>query len=193
MSKQAGAILLAWGLLALWGCGPKAAAPTPTVNESMTQVMAPNAQTIWDITSGAFNDKGDGLAASKISAKDWADLEVAGRQLRDRAQLLAEAHRVTVVGPGEVIMGEHAAGAPSPIGHEWDAASAKQVQAMIDAKPALFAQRAKVLADAGATTIKAAQAKDAAMLYGVSSNLDEVCDGCHQKFWGTDEPPPFPH
>jgi hypothetical protein len=21
--------------------------------------------------------------------------------------------------------------------------------------------------------------------------MDAVCDGCHEKFWGTDEPPPF--
>lgn len=40
--------------------------------------------------------------------------------------------------------------------------------------------------------VKAAQSKDAGGVYKVSSNLDENCDGCHQPFWGTDEPPPFP-
>ena len=112
--------------------------------------------------------------------------------MRDRAEVLAKAPHVTVVGARETIMGQAAAGAPSPLGHEWDAASPGQVQAWIDAKPALFAEHARTLAKAGDDVVKASQAKDARALYAVSSNLDEVCDGCHKPFWGTDEPPPFP-
>ena len=188
MLKRVGVIVLAMGVLSLAGCGPK----TPTVNESMTKVMAPSAQTIWDITSKAFNAKGDGLDASKISAAEWAQLESAGRQLHDRALVLATAKHVKATAKGETIMGGEASGAPSKIGHDWDAASAQGVQAMIDADPALFAKRARILAEAGDTVVKAAPARDVHALYSVSSNLDEVCDGCHQKFWGTDEPPPFP-
>ncbi len=190
MLKRAGAIALALGVVLLSACGPKA--PTPTVHESMTDVMSPQAQIIWDTTSRAFNDKGDGLEASKISETDWTALAKAGQLLRDRAQVLAKARHVVAAAPGMAIMGEQAAGAPSTLGHAWDAASGKKVQAMIDTNPALFAQHARDLAQAGDTLVKAAGAKDIHALYDMSSGLDEVCDGCHVKFWGTDEPPPFP-
>jgi len=37
---------------------------------------------------------------------------------------------------------------------------------------------------------KAAKTRDIKTVYRVSSGLDEVCDGCHKPFWGTDDPPP---
>ena len=187
MLKRVGVAVLVLGVLLAAGCSK-----TPTVNASMTKVMSTNTQTIWDISSAAFNANGDGLEESKISAADWAKLEDAGAKLRDRALILARARHVKAAAKGETIMGEDAAGAPSPIGHEWDAASAKRVQDMIDANPALFSQRAMILADAADTVVQAAKARDAEAIYQVSANMDEVCDGCHQKFWGTDEPPPFP-
>ena len=188
MLKKICVATLALAALLAAGCSKP-----PTVNANMTKVMAPNTQTIWDISSRAFNAKGDGLDETKISAADWAKLEDAGVQLRNRALILAKAKHVKSAARGETILGEDAVGAPSPIGHDWDAASAKRVQDMIDANPALFSQRAMILADAADTVVQASRAKDAEAIYQVSANMDEVCDGCHMKFWGTDEPPPFPH
>jgi hypothetical protein len=186
MFKRAGVIVLASGVLLAAGCSPR----TPTVNESMTTVMQPNAQIIWDTTSHAFNEKGDGLDASKLSPADWIRLAQASRRMRDRARLLAEAPHVTAATPGEAIMG----GAASHVGvkQTWDAASAAQVQGLIDADRAGFAKHASALAGAMDALLKAAHARDAATVYAVSSDLDEKCDGCHKPFWGTDEPPPFP-
>ena len=189
MSMRAGAILLASGAALLCGCGPKT--PTRTVNESMTKVMSPQAQTIWDITSGAFNAKGDGLEAPKISPAQWAQLERAGQLVKDWARLLADTPHVTAAAADQAILGAYAA-PPGAVKQTWDAANARQVQALIDANPALFSKRAKLLAEAGDTLVKASRAKDVQSLYRVSSGLDEVCDGCHQRFWGTDDPPPFP-
>ncbi len=112
--------------------------------------------------------------------------------MRDRAEILAKADRLTTAGPGEHVLGQEASNIVGKQGADWNAASPKEIQAKIDANPKLFAERARILAQAGATVVKASGAKDALMLYGVSANLDEVCDGCHEKFWGTDEPPPFP-
>jgi hypothetical protein len=165
-------------------------APTPTVNDSMTHVMAVQAQTIWDISSKAFNYRGDGLDAKKLNADDWKKLGEAGRLMKERATLLAMAKRVIVAGPGEHIMGEEAAHAG--VKKTWDAASVKQVQALIDAKPKKFAEHAWTLVRTGADLEKAAKVRDVKTVYRVSANLDEVCDGCHQPFWGTDEPPPPP-
>ena len=74
MLKSPIAVVLTLGVLLASGCSK----PAPTINASMTQVMQPQAQTIWDITSKAFNDKGDGLEASKITDADWAQLAKAG-------------------------------------------------------------------------------------------------------------------
>jgi hypothetical protein len=187
MLKRVAVILLAPGVLLAAGCGPKA--PSPSIHESMTQGIEPHAQTVWDISSRAYNDKGDGLDPSKISAADWAQLEDAGRQLRDRARVIAKDRNIVVAAPGETLMGQSAA--PQGISKQtWDAANPTQIQALIDANPALFAQSARVLEEAGDTIVKAAQTKDVRSFYAVSSNLDEVCDGCHKPFWGTDEPPP---
>ncbi len=188
MAKRMGVLALAMGVLALAGCGQQAR--TPTINESMTQVMQPEAQTIWDVTSRAFNDKGDGLDAARISPTDWIRLAKAGRKMRDRAHILAvAATKVEVRRIEDKILGEDAA--HGGVRQTWDAASPKQIKAYIDANPAVFAERARVLEQAGADLLKAAHTKDIGTVYRVSSGMDEVCDGCHEKFWGTDEPPPF--
>ena len=187
MFKRAGAAVFASGVLLLAaGCGK---APTPTINESMTQIMEPQAQTIWDVTSAAYNDKGDGLDASKISGVDWIRVARSSRQLRDRARLLAKAAPdLVVAGPNEPILGQYASH-PGVKG-TYDAASPQQVKALIEANPRLLAQKARELADSADAMLNAAHHKDAATLYRVSGNLDENCDGCHQPFWGTDETPP---
>ena len=167
--------------------GIASSATLPTVNDSMTHVMSVHAKTIWDISSAAFNKKGDGLVAKKISAREWKKLGEAGRMLKERATLMAKAERMVVANNHEHILGEEAAhGGPH------DAASVKQIQAMIDHDPKQFVKRAMTLAQAGESLEKAAKARDVHGLYKVSSNLDEVCDGCHEPFWGTDEPPPVP-
>jgi len=191
MSKRLGAAALVAGVLAAAGCSPKApppSAPTPTINASMTEVMAPNAQTIWDTTTRAFNDKGDGLDAAKLTDKDWAQLEQAAKAMSAQASVLAQAEHLTVVGPGEHIMGEDAS--HEGVKKTWDAASPTQVQALIDGDRAHFAERARNLANSMDRLAKAAGARDVGTVYQVSSNLDEDCDSCHQPFWGTDEPPP---
>ncbi len=179
--------MLASGVLLAAGCAPK---PTPTVNDSMTKVMQPQTQVIWDITSRAFNAKGDGLDGSKISPADWIRLAQSSRRVRDRARILADAPHVTVAKASDTVMGAFASHAGTK--QTWDAASAAQVQGLIDADPAGFAKHARALADAMDTLHTATRTRDAATVYAVSSGLDETCDGCHQPFWGTDDPPPFP-
>jgi hypothetical protein len=220
MSKGNAATILMSGLLALSGCNQKAdtaasaaasttpataaapaassapatpaAAPTPTINASMTKVMSIQAQTIWDITSKAFNARGDGLDGSKVSAADWTALAEAGRLMKERAAELATNPHIAVAAPGETIMGADYVGRPAAIGHTWDAASVAQIQTRIAANRDLFVQRAQNLARSGEDLEKASKTKDVKTLYRVSSGLDEDCDSCHKPFWGTDEPPPFP-
>ena len=97
MLKTMGAVVLAAGVFAAagYGAGTAKAAPEPakarrvegvppktppllTINDSMTHVMAVEAQTIWDVSSKAFNYQGDGLDPKKLNDKDWKALELAG-------------------------------------------------------------------------------------------------------------------
>jgi hypothetical protein len=189
MLKNFRGLAPAAGVLAVVGlaAGIASSATLPTVNDSMTHVMAVQAQTIWDTSSKAFNAKGNGLVASKLTAQDWKNLGEAGRLMKERATYLATAKHLVVANHDEHILGEEAAhGGPH------DAASVKQIQAWINAKPKLFSQHAWTLARNGEALEKAAKTRDIKVLYRVSAGLDDVCDGCHEPFWGTDMPPPVP-
>jgi len=192
MLKISAGAMAAATMLMLSGCGEKTAS-TPTINASMTGVMEPTAQAIWDIVSNAYNANGDALMGTRITDADWSKVREASQKLKDRAALLANAEHIIVAASNEPVLGSQAVGMKGAIGPAWDALGAKQVQARIDAQPALFAQKAHALADAADAINRASLTKDPVLLYQATSGLDEVCDGCHEPFWGTDEPPPFPH
>lgn len=187
--RATGAVMVAM-LLILSGCQKKANATAHTVNDSMAQVMEPSAETIWNMMSKAYNDRGDALDATRLSDADWKTIADASEKMLARAQELANGEHHLVTAKGVAIMGEQAVGQPSPPGADWAAVDAKTVQARIDAKPALFKEKALALVDASDKLHRAALSKDAGLLYRVGSELDEVCDSCHEPFWGTDVPPP---
>lgn len=187
MVRASTAVLAAAAALALYGCAHKEAAPT--VNASMTGVMEPKAEKIWGIASKAYNDVGDGLVAEKISEDDWKEIGEAGRALKERATLLATAPHIVVANANEPILGSQAVGQKGRLGAAWEAVGAQTIQKRIDANPAGFQAKARVLVDAADGLVRASQTKDAALFYKVASGMDEVCDGCHEPFWGTDEPP----
>jgi hypothetical protein len=191
MLKPSTTAVVAVTMLTLCGCGRKAAAPT--INASMTGVVEPTAQTIWDIASSAYNAKGDGLDAAKITDADWKTVGEASRKLKEQALLLADTKHIVVATENEAVLGAQAVGIKGQAGPAWDAVGPAEIQARINAKPALFTQKANDLANAADAMSRASGTKDAALLYKVSSGLDEVCDACHEPFWGTDEPPPVPH
>ncbi len=183
-------IACAAAVLGLAGCSKKPVAPT--INASMTGVMEPQAEKIWDLVSAAYNDVGDGLVGGRISDADWQKIEAASAALRQRADAIEQAEHIYVADANEPILGSQAVGIKSSAGPAWEAVNAKIVQARIDANPALFKQKAHVLVQTAETIHQAAQTRDSALLYKAASGMDEVCDGCHEPFWGTDEPPPFP-
>jgi len=196
MLKLSAAAFAAATVLMLAGCGKKETPEEPaipTINNSMRQVMQPGADIIWGMMDKAYNDVGDGLVSAKLSEDDWSKIGASARAMKDRAQLLMDnADHLTVAAANEPIMGANAVGIKGKIGKEWEAKSAEQIHALIAADPKHFAERAKILVDAADAMARSASTRDVALLYKVGSNLDEVCDGCHQPFWGTDEPPAFP-
>ena len=190
MRKRVGTLAVVAVTAAAWAFASQSASP-PTINDSMTKVMSTNAQTIWDISSKAFNARGDGLVAAKVTAKDWAQVADAAQAMNTRGLYLAKApHALVVAATDEQVLGEDASHGGAK--KTWDAASRQQIKGLIEANPALFTKRANILATAMADLVKGSKTRDIKVLYRVSSNLDEYCDGCHQPFWGTDDPPPVP-
>lgn len=189
--RASGIVLTA--LLVLTGCQQAQKKAAHTINETMALVMEPNAEAIWGMMSKAYNDKGDALDSAKLSDDDWKKIGDSSTLMNERAQeLIDHAKDVEVTANGVPIMGQQAVGQVGPAGKEWDAVNAKTIEGRIRANPDQFVTKARVLLDATTKLKQAAASKNIAVLYAVGSEMDEVCDGCHEPFWGTDEPPPFP-
>jgi cytochrome c556 len=148
-----------------------AAAPA-NLHDLMKDVVAVQAQVIWDVSNEAQDDQGN-PDASKLAAGDWTKIMDAGQKVRQAAQTLAQSEHVIAAAPGVKIEAE---GNPGAFG-------AQQVQAAIDANPAEFRAYSKALATSMEQVVAAAKAKDAAKLADVSGTLDQVCETCHVKFW----------
>jgi cytochrome c556 len=145
----------------------------PNLHDLMKNIVATQAQVIWDVGNQAQNDKGD-PDPSKLKPADWAKLVTAGTQVKQVAQTLAKADHVMASAPGQKIDGE---------GGSADAPTAKQVQGYIDKEPQVFRAFAQALSGSMDQIVAAAQAKNAAKLFDVSGNLDQICEDCHVKFW----------
>jgi hypothetical protein len=138
----------------------------------MKDVVAPQAQVLWDVGNRGMDDNGN-ADASKISAKDWTSLGAAAQKMKDAADALAAAPQIAVVGPGMKLQDEGGPGASTP----------QQIQGFIDADRKGFAEHAKALSGVADEFVQAARGKDAAKLMSASGRMDEVCEGCHLKFW----------
>lgn len=152
------------------GNPPEPAAPN--LHQLMKNVVAVQTQVVWDIGNQAQDDKGN-PDASKVKPGDWGRLLQASAQVKQAAQSLATAKRVQAAGRGEKLQSE---GEPGAFG-------AKEVQAVIDAKPEVFRAFARALVASMDSVTAAARAKDATKLFDASGAIDQICEDCHVQFW----------
>jgi hypothetical protein len=176
---KASALLLCGGLIAVSVHAGGAPSTAPNVYDLMKNVVAVQAQVIWDTGNQAQDDQGN-PDASKLKSADWGQLVSAGSKLKQAAQSLAQADHIMAAAPGQKLDGE---GAPGAFG-------AKQVQSAIDANPKAFRALAQALAVSMDQVVTAAQKKDAAKLFDVSGRLDQICEDCHVQFWYPDQKTP---
>lgn len=148
----------------------------PNLHDLMKNIVAVQAQVIWDVGNQAQDAKGD-PDPSKLKPTDWGKLVAAGGKVKEVAQTLAKADHVMAAGPGQKLDGE---GGPGTFG-------AKQVQKALDGNPAAFKAFAQALTVSMDQIVAAAQTKNAAKLFDVSGNLDQVCENCHVQFWYPEE------
>jgi hypothetical protein len=158
-------------ILAVAGDVHSAAAPA-NLHDLMKDVVAVQAQVVWDVSNEAQDEDGN-PDASKLAAGDWTKIADAGEKVRQVAQMLGQSENVVVAAPGVKLEGEENPGS-------W---GAKQVQASIDANPAQFRAYSKALAASMEQIAAAAKTRNAAKLADVAGALDQVCETCHEKFW----------
>jgi hypothetical protein len=167
-------VLLAGGLMFVttYAGNAGAAATGPNLHDLMKNVVAVQAQVVWDVSNQAQDAEGN-PDASKLKPADWGKIAAAAGKLKQAAQALAQAEHVMAAAPGQKLDGEDAPGA----------FGAKQVQATIDKSPQVFHAFAQALVASMDQIATATQSKDAAKLFDVAGRLDQVCEDCHVQFW----------
>ena len=155
--------------LLLQGCDSK---PDVVLRDSMKDVVAPQAQIVWDTGNIALNDEG-APDPSKMTDTDWSRTLEAGHRLRDISLALSQAKRLTVARPGDTLEHEDSDGS----------FNAAQVQRFIDSDLPTFTTMADGLRANADQIIAASNARDAKTLVDASGELVEVCESCHVKFW----------
>jgi cytochrome c556 len=164
-------LLLAATVLFTNAHAANAPATAPNLHDLMKNVVAVQAQIIWDVGNQAQDDKGD-PDPRKLKPTDWSKLTAASGKVKQAMQTLAQAPHVMAAAPGQKLDGE---GDPGTFG-------AKQVQAAIDANPELFRAFSQALIASMERISAAAQTKNATQLFDASGGLDQICEDCHVKF-----------
>lgn len=191
-SKHAGATIGAALTALLMGCqqqaAPMAAAPPPAapaviksaallkpvagISDIMALEVDPSADALWDSVGTVVTAAGT-KENHPTTDKQWDEL-------RDRAVILTEAANLLLVDGRRVaregVQKIEDQGTPGNL-------SAEQSQQVIDADRKTFEAFAAGLRTVGEQMLKAIDAKNPQDLMEAGAALDEVCEGCHLKFW----------
>lgn len=164
-------VLSCAGLMAVSALAASTAAP-PNLHALMKNVVAGQAQVIWDVSSNALDADGN-PDTSKMTAADWNRIGVAAGKVKESAQALASAEHVLVAAPGQKLQDEENPGA----------LDAKAVQRLIDSNPKAFSAFATAMATSMDELVAATRARDLTKVNDVSGVLDQICESCHKQFW----------
>lgn len=154
----------------------QASSDSATIYALMKDIVAPQADIIWDVGSRGMNDDGEPDAAA-LSSQDWETLIGAAREMKAASDIMASTEGLTVAPAGTLISGEDVPGAPT----------ARRVQQAISEDPHAFTRHAAELADISQAFILAADARDAVKLQDAVTRMGTSCEGCHKQFWYPDQ------
>lgn len=134
----------------------------------MKDVVAPQADRLWDVGNRAVNDDGE-PDGSQLSAQDWEKLADAAAHMKAAATSLATSGAISVAPPGVKIAES--------------AATPEQIGQFIAKDRKGFAQHAADLADVSEAYLQAAATRDVVKLADAAGRMDVVCEACHMQFW----------
>jgi hypothetical protein len=159
------------------------AAPAATVAASMLKPVAgisdimaievdPSADALWESVGTVVTRSGT-KNNHPTTDKQWDELRVHAVMLTEAANLLLmDGRRVAREGVQKI----EDQGTPGNL-------SAEQSQKLIDENRGLFASFATALRTVGEQMLTAIDTKNPNDLMEAGAALDEVCEGCHLKFW----------
>ena len=139
--------------------------------ETMVAGINSAAVAIWDIAHEAQGEDGE-LDPVRMTDDKWEQLRDEAKELQTWSQMMAEADVIHATGP-------NVAGNQVPEG----VASRAEMQAMIDANPDLFREKARDLNERAGLLLAAARARDAAAAGHRAAEIDVPCQGCHTRYW----------
>ena len=145
--------------------------PTAGVKDIMAFMVDPAADALWEAVSTLETAKGIEERFPKTD-EEW-------RVQRGRAIALMESGNLLLMEGRRVAMEGHTLedhGTPGNL-------TAEDSEKAIAAQRATFVGFARALHDVGYDMLKAIEKKDPPALMDAGAALDEVCEGCHLKFW----------
>jgi hypothetical protein len=162
------------------GCGrqepsppaqPSPFEPSAGIQDIMAYMIDPAADFLWDSVSTTVNEQGTQEKQPRTDA-EW-------NEVRRNAIIVAESANLLM------IEGRHVAkegkqledhGTPGNL-------TAAEAELAIAADRAGYVSFAQALHEVGESMVAAADARDVQALFDAGNTLDQVCEGCHLKFW----------
>ena len=142
--------------------------PVASIQELMQEVIDPSADGVWDAVETTLTREGETLQQPHTHAR-WLEVRRSAMTLVESANwLVVEGRRVGVRDfPAE------ATGALDSV----------HIQELIAAQRPTFNAFAAALRESALATLSAIDAQDPVRLVQTGGAVDQVCEGCHLKFW----------
>jgi cytochrome c556 len=147
---------------------PPALRAVASIQELMQEVIDPSADGVWDAVETTLTKEGETVQQPRTDAQ-WLEVRRSAITLAESANLLViEGRRVGVRDfPAEAT----------------GALDSAHIQDLIAAQRPAFNAFAAALREAALTTLSAIDAQDPARLVMAGGAVDQVCEGCHLRFW----------
>ena len=137
----------------------------------MQSIVDPSADALWESVSTTVTAQGEEEQRPR-TPEEWCALRHLALTLSEAANLLAQPGRV-VAHTGHQLEDHHVDATLKP----------GDIQARIDADPRAFAQFALALQAAAGESLSAIDQQDIEAFLRAGSQLDQACEGCHQRYW----------
>jgi hypothetical protein len=154
--------------------------PNAGIQDLMVAMIDPAADFLWDSVSTISNENGVEEKQPRTD-EEW-------HEVRRQAIIVAEASNLLMMEGRRVakegkLLEDH--GTPGNL-------SAEEAEKAIATDRASFVSFAQAMHAVGETMVAAADAKNVQALFDAGDKLDQVCEGCHLKFWYPQQKAPRP-
>ena len=152
--------------------------PPRSIQETMTQIIDPTADGIWDAFAFVETAQGASQRAPRTRA-EWNKVIDNARRLAAGARNLQRPDLTVTAQENIEIADAHVPGTRT----------AKDIQSDIAAAPVKFRSFAIRLEKQAQAVLRAAQSHDAAKVIAIGGDIDSACEACHAAYWYPRTPP----